>query len=114
MEKDPMNYSFLTYLWVLLLATWGGTAHNIKKIKEGDLKRFSIAEWIGDIVIAGFIGVLTFFLCEYAGLSQILTAAFVGISSHQGTRGMAVIERLIANRFKMTVTISGSNKDESR
>lgn len=112
MEKDPMNYGLITYVWVIVLAVWGGTAHNIKKIKEGDLKRFSIAEWLGDILIAGFIGVLTFFLCEFAGFEQILTAALVGVSSHQGTRGMAVIERLIANRFKMTVTISKSEKED--
>ncbi len=111
MDKDPTNYELITYFWVLLIATWGGMAHNIKKIKTGDIKRFSIAEMIGDIVIAGFIGIMTFFLCEYADLPQILTAAFVGITGHQGTRGMAFIEKLIASRFSVNVTIN--DKEES-
>lgn len=110
MDKDPMNYELLTYFWVLLVAAWGGLAHNIKKIKEGDIKRFSIAEMIGDVVIAGFIGIITFFLCEFADLPQILTAAFVGITGHQGTRGMAFVEKLIAKKFSVNVTINGEDK----
>lgn len=100
-HRDPQNYSIITYLWVLGMAALGGISHNIKKIKSGELKRFSFSELLGDLVISGFLGIVTFFLCEYANFEQILTAAIVGISSHQGTRGIYFIEELIARRFKI-------------
>ena len=98
-QNDPTNYGLITYMWILILSAWGGTAHNIRKIREGDLKRFSITEWIGDMVVAGFIGVITFYLCEYAHFEPVLTAAVVGITSHQGTRGIILLERAILKRI---------------
>ncbi|BAF69596.1 phage holin family protein [Nitratiruptor sp. SB155-2] len=99
MHKDPTNYSLLTYAWVLLLSIWGGTAHTIRKIRTGALKRFSFSEWIGDIVISGFLGVITFYLCEYANIVQPLSAALVGIAAHQGTRGISALETYIAKKI---------------
>ncbi|BCD59639.1 MULTISPECIES: phage holin family protein [unclassified Nitratiruptor] len=98
-HKDPTNYSFFTYLWVLALSLWGGTAHTIRKIRNGTIKHFSLSEWIGDMVISGFLGVITFYLCEYAGIEQPLTAALVGISAHQGTRGISALEKYIAKKI---------------
>ena len=63
-HRDPESYNFITYLWVLTMATLGGISNNIKKIKSGELKRFSFSELLGDLVISGFLGIVTFFLCE--------------------------------------------------
>ena len=100
-HRDPESYNFITYLWVLAMAALGGISNNIKKIRSGELKRFSFSELLGDLVISGFIGIVTFFLCEYENLEQILTAAIVGMSAHQGTRGIYFIEKLLASRFKI-------------
>ena len=100
-HKDPQNYSFITYLWVIGMAMLGGVAHNVKKLKNGTLKRFSFSELIGDLIISGFLGIVTFFLCEYAGLDRMLSAALVGMSAHQGTRGIYFIEELIARKLKL-------------
>jgi hypothetical protein len=100
-HRDPQNYSFVTYAWVFAMAMLGGVAHNIKKLKDGTLARFSLSELVGDLIISGFLGVVTFFLCEYAELEPILTAAIVGMSAHQGTRGIYFIEELIARRLKI-------------
>jgi len=99
-DKNPENYSFITYLWVLVLSMWGGTAHTIRKIRNGELKRFSLSEWIGDMVISGFIGVMTFYLCEYANFPQLLTAALVGITAHQGAKGIGMLEKIITKRMR--------------
>lgn len=98
-QNNPENYSLLTYIWVLGLSVLGGTAHNVAKIKNGTLKRFSIPEWIGDITIAAFIGIITFYLCEYAKFTPPLTAALVGIASHMGTRAIIVFERMLLKKF---------------
>jgi len=100
-HRDPQNYSFITYVWVFAMAMLGGVAHNVKKLKDGTLARFSFSELLGDLIISGFLGVVTFFLCEYAGLDRLLTAALIGMSSHQGTRGIYYIEELIARKLKL-------------
>lgn len=89
----------ITWAWVMLLSIWGGTVHTIRKIKEGTVARFSISEWIGDMVTAGFIGVVTYALCQYSGFDSWMTAAIVGISSHQGTRGLTFLEQIIAKKL---------------
>lgn len=99
MPNSPENYSLITYMWVIGLSILGGTAHNIAKLRNGTLTRFSIPEWIGDIVIAGFIGLITFYLCEYAKFPQELTAAFVGISAHMGTRAIVMFEKILFKKF---------------
>lgn len=99
MPNSPENYSLITYLWVLGLSVLGGTVHNIAKLRNGTLSRFSIPEWVGDITIAAFIGVITFYLCESACISQTMTAAFVGVSSHMGTRAIVLFEKMLFKKF---------------
>ena len=102
-HRDPQNYSFVTYAWVFAMAMLGGVAHNVKKLKNGVLARFSFSELVGDLIISGFLGVVTFFLCEYGDIDRLLTAALIGISSHQGTRGIYFIEELIAKRLQINI-----------
>jgi len=103
-QNDPSNYSILTYAWVLILSVWGGITHYIKKFKTGTLQRFSISELVGDIFISGFIGVMTFYLCEYAHFDKMLTAFLVGISSHMGTRGLMMLEEITAKKFGVNLS----------
>jgi len=98
-HKDPSTYPIITYLWVIALAVWGGVTNHIRKIKNGDIMRFSLSELIGDIFISGFIGVMTFYLCEYAQISSLLTAFLVGMTSHMGTRGLTMLERIVAKKI---------------
>jgi len=98
-HNNPENYSLLTYLWVIGLSILGGTAHNIAKLKNGTLIRFSIPEWVGDVTIAAFIGIITFYLCEAGGFTPPLTAALVGIASHMGTRAIIIFEKMLLKKF---------------
>lgn len=91
--------TFFTLLWVLIISVWGGTVHTVRKIKEGALSRFTLSEWVGDVVISGFIGVITYALCRYSGFDEWLTAACVGITSHQGTRGLLFIEKWMGRKL---------------
>ncbi|MCK5295166.1 MAG: phage holin family protein [Arcobacteraceae bacterium] len=95
-----MNEDFIVYFWVLLLSIVGGTAHHIRKIKAGIIERFSFAEWFGDIFISAFVGYLTYCLCKYYEIPSELTAVFIGISSHLGTRAIILLEDIIYDKVK--------------
>lgn len=99
-DKDPFGYSVVTYVWVLLLAVWGGVVNFIQRLKRGEAKAHNIVELIGEVVISAFVGVVTFYLCELSDFPQILTAALVAISGHMGTRALFVFERVIEKIIK--------------
>lgn len=95
--KDPMSYDIWTYVWVSVLSLWGGIAGYIRKLKSGVAARFSISEIIGDVVISGFVGLITFFICEEYGLSKMQSAVMIAISAHMGCRALFTIDNAIDN-----------------
>ena len=98
-EKDPTSYSLLTYAWVFALAMLGGIVSFLRKLQQGHARVFNIAEFIGELCTSAFAGVITFWLCENAALSPLLTAAMVGISGHMGSRGIFMIEDWLKEKF---------------
>jgi hypothetical protein len=108
-EKDPTSFAWLTYAWVLLLSTLGGVVNFTSKIKKGIARPFNLSEFIGEVITSAFAGILTFYLCEWAGINSLLEAAFVGISGHMGSRAIFLMERWAEQRF---VGFSKREKDE--
>lgn len=91
-EKDPTNFSLLTYGWVFMLSMLGGAVNFIGKVKAGAARPWNFTEFIGEIITSAFAGVLTFYLCEWSGTPPLLTAALVGISGHMGSRAIFRLE----------------------
>ena len=98
-EKDPTSYSLITYSWVFGLAILGGVVNFMRKIKQGSARAFNVVELIGEIVTSAFAGVLTFWLCENASISPLITAALVGISGHMGSRALFLFEDFLKSKF---------------
>lgn len=92
-EKDPLNYSMITYFWVGALAAWGGAINWMRKRRSGDTRPFNIMELIGELMTSAFAGVVTFWLCEWSGIHSLVTAAMVGISGHMGSRTIYLFEK---------------------
>jgi LydA holin phage, holin superfamily III len=98
-EKDPTSYSLLTYAWVFMLAILGGVVNFMHKLKAGHTRVFNFVEFIGELVTSAFAGVITFWLCENAGISPLMTAAFVGVSGHMGSRAIFMLENWLKEKF---------------
>ena len=98
-DKDPTSYSLLTYAWVFLLAMLGGVVNFVRKLQQGHVRAFNFVEFIGEIVTSAFAGVITFWLCENANMSPLLTAAFVGVSGHMGSRAIFMAENWLKTKF---------------
>jgi hypothetical protein len=99
-EKDLNNYVALPYIWVLLLSMWGGVVSFAGKVKRGETRWLNIMELAGEIFTSGFVGCLTFLICESAGINPLLTAFFVGLSGHMGTRALFMFEKFMEKLAK--------------
>jgi hypothetical protein len=76
----------------------GGVANYIRKVKAGKADKFSVMEVIGEIFTSGFTGLITFWFCEAAHIDPLLTAVFVGVAGHMGSRAIALFEELLKNK----------------
>jgi hypothetical protein len=100
-HRDPSSYELLTYLWVLFVSLWAGIAHNLKRIAENKETKISPLSLLIDVVISGFVGLITFFLCEAAKMPPMLSAAIIGISAHMGSRALFLLEKTMVKLFKV-------------
>ena len=99
MEKDPTSYSILTYAWVSGLAMLGGFVSYMRKIEKRHPVSFSFLEFAGEIAASAFAGVITFWLCEHAEISGLVTAALVGVAGHAGSRALYIIENAVKSKY---------------
>lgn len=89
----------LTYLWVAVLAGWGGIANFCHKLKTGHARPFNIAEFVGELVISSFAGIITYYFCQATHIDGYLSAVLVGISGHMGSRAIFLIERKLFEKW---------------
>lgn len=97
--KSPWAYSLATYVWVVGLSSAGGVISWWHKRKEGQVRPYNMAELLGEILTSGFVGLMTFWLCEYAEMPGLLQAPLIAISGHMGTRALFLFEKWAENKF---------------
>lgn len=97
--KTLTDYPLGTWLWVVGLSIWGGVVSWVQKVRKGDARWFNLVEFVGELAVCSFTGVVTFLLCAQAGFDDLLTAALVAISSHMGTRGLYTLEQFVSKKF---------------
>src|SRR3989338_2056550 len=98
-EKDPANYSLLTYLWVIAIASWGGVVNFHRKMRAGHARAFNLVEFIGEITTSAFVGVVTFWMCEAGGINPLISAALIAVSGHMGGRAIWQFEKWAERRL---------------
>lgn len=92
------EYGLWGYAWLLFISLLGGT---VRYLTSASGTPFSIKAWIKELVISGFVGVITIMICQYYQLDFMLTGAITGIASHNGTRSIYLIAEII--KKKMTI-----------
>jgi uncharacterized membrane protein len=101
-SKDPTGYGWMTYLWVCLIAAWGGLVRFLNSMRERK-ESFSAAlvTLITGLVTSVFVGVLTFYACEIANFDKLTSAICVAVTGHLGAQAMQVFEKAILSRLKL-------------
>lgn len=96
--RDPGSFPFLNYWVILLMAMWGGVVRIIREVKLSDKTwRQIVAIFAAELVVSGFIGMMTLLLCEAAGFNQLYTGAMAGIAGCMGGRSLALLESIYRN-----------------
>lgn len=92
----------ITWLWVIAMSLLGGFVSFMRKVRSGHARAWNFTEFIGEIVTAALVGIITYNLCRWLNYPDSLTAALVGISSHMGSRALFKLERLFDAKFPVT------------
>jgi hypothetical protein len=92
----------ITWLWVIGMSLLGGLVSFMRKVRAGHARAWNFTEFIGEIVTAALVGIITFNLCQWLNYPPSLTAALVGISSHMGSRALFKLEGFFDSKFPVT------------
>lgn len=97
--KNPLDYSLKVYALFLGAALLGGFVSWYSKVRSGVLAATSINHLVGELCTSAFAGLMCFWLCEWSGAPQLLTAALTGIAGHMGSRGITMLEEWATRRI---------------
>lgn len=75
-----------------MLSMWGGVVSFFQKVRDGKTRASNIMEFLGELSTSAFVGLATFYLCEFGGVDRLLTAVFVAVSGHMGTKAIFLLE----------------------
>jgi len=92
--KDPMSYPLSQYGFILLVSLLGGLVGWFTKVRKGEVNGSDFRMLVGELTTSAMAGLLTFWLCEWASVSPLLTATFAGGSGHMGVKGIVLLEGL--------------------
>lgn len=103
--KDPLSYPLKTYGFMLVMAIFGGFVSWYAKVRRNEIPGSSLFHLIGEITTSAFAGLVTFFICEYAGLPQVITAPLVGIAGHMGAKVISWYEERATRTLSSKVEV---------
>jgi hypothetical protein len=87
--------------WIFIgLALWGGLCHYLGGVRSRK-RPLSLFELAGDLVYAGFAGVIAIAFAKNFGLNDWQTGLFAGISGHMGSRSIFLFERWLKEKLKL-------------
>lgn len=110
--KDPLNFSLRQYGLILCLSIFGGIVSWYAKVRKGEASVTSIGGMIGEVTTSAFAGLIAFYLCEFANLAPLLTAACAGMAGHAGPRGVAILETYLQRKVELLVGNQPSSDTE--
>lgn len=108
---ESLRSGLSVYIGFIVMALWGGLVNYIAKVRRGDEIKFRVAELIGDMMIAGFAGMLAMFICEAYHVPLWITAACTGMAGHMGSR---LIYQLESGLSRQITSHLGSRKVEGK
>ena len=86
-------HKLLDVIVYLLPAIVGGLVDAVLEAKEKGIQ-LNFKSGVGNVLVSGFSGMLTWFLCKHFGISDHLMSFLVGISGWGGVRSLKFFENM--------------------
>lgn len=116
MDK-PSSFSAIHMLDALILlglSLLGGAVSFVQAWRAGRYPAFHFMAFVGEIMTAGFAGLMAFFLCKSIGADGWTLAVASGMSGYMGTRALALIESTLAHRMGLHLPPSSSMTQDKK
>lgn len=104
-KQELLQSGVMTYIGVMGISIWAGITSYFDK-KE----KFKWSGFIAHISSASFAGMMTFFGCDYAGISGPLMGVLCGVSAHMGTP--ALINLAMRSKLVRGFLVSPDDKED--
>lgn len=99
-DKDSATLqNVLPWVGVIILSCWGGAVSHLCKNRS---KKFSARDFVVDLLVSSFAGVMMHLLCQWAHMDGKLSAVLIAISGHMGTKAISSFEALRDRIFAQT------------
>lgn len=108
--KDAFSFPLRTYGLMLATAILGGFVSWYSKVQRGEVSPGSVFHLIGEITTSAFVGLVTFWVCEYMNLPQLVTAPIVGVAGHMGAKAITLAERILQKRVADKAGVSTNDQ----
>lgn len=92
------EYGVWNYFLILIVAFWAGTTKTLVQIRNGEPPSFVV--WITETSVSGFVGFLTYTLCQYNNTDMELSVVISGVCSYHGTKALAITGEML--KIKLT------------
>lgn len=104
--KDPLAYPLKQYAFILTISVVGGLVNYFRRARNGDIPTLGIAGLVGELATSAFVGVLTFWACEFFNAPPLVTAGLAGLAGHMGGNAIVWAEAITKRRVEKFIGIT--------
>lgn len=97
-DRDPLNYDWVKYSWVIGLALWGGAVHHLQKMRESG-RSFSATLAFEEILTSSLSGVIAFYICELAHINGLAAAIVIAMAGHMGGDFLLEVREWVLTKY---------------
>lgn len=103
-EKGPFVASnLLPTVWMVAVSILGGFASFYRKYQNKEVKFVNFMELVGELMVSVLVGLITYWICKSFAVEEYLTVAAVAITSHMGTRAIAIFEKALIRKTEQVI-----------
>jgi hypothetical protein len=110
-ERNPLDAPRREWGAVLGLSLLGGVASWINRVRTGLLRDASPMSLVGESVIAGFAGVLSYLLCLWLDVGPAPTYFCAGLAGHMGAEAIKLAERAARRRAEVFIETRAESQE---
>ena len=113
-NNNPITWTYGTWALAFGVSIAGGIVNFYARVKRGHTRAFNFIELIGEMFIAGLVGLMAFMVVTGFNYPIGLAAAAAGVGGHMGTRLLFIAEHALEARFPQFMKHSNGHEPEDR